>query len=242
MVRAAIDEQVGIFLMPNIDIASIGPMMALNEKFPQRCLPMFGLHPCDVKTDYLSKLDEIKDFMLRNLEVTVAIGETGLDHYWDMTYSNEQEEALNIQLNWCMEYDLPVVIHSRDSLDAILSILESRKSDGLKGVLHCFSGTREQVERVNKLDFYFGLGGVLTFKNGGLDKVIHDIPTNRIILETDAPYLAPVPYRGKRNEPVYIRKVAEKLAEMTRKSVDEIERITTQNAVRLFGIKQLPNG
>ncbi len=236
LITDAVSQGVQKFLMPNIDRSTIVPMMQLVEQHENTCYPMFGLHPCDVKPGFLKELNGIKSELNRNREKVVAIGETGIDLHWDTTHENEQVEAFNIQLNWCMEYDLPVVIHSRKSVDLIISILEKRKADGLRGVFHCFSGDREQIERIKGLDFYFGIGGVVTFRNGGLDKVMDLIPRDRVILETDAPYLAPAPHRGKRNIPEYIILVAEKLGELWSVDPQEVISVTGVNAKRLFNI------
>jgi len=239
LIANAKSSGIDMFLMPNISVETIPEMLALNASH-NYCLPMFGLHPCDVTKSYESDLDKIKKQLILHRTKTVAIGETGIDMYWDKTLVTEQVAAFNIQLDWCSEFGLPVVIHSRDSMDLILDILENRKSDGLKGVFHCFSGTLEQINRINSLEFYFGIGGVVTFKNGGLDKVIDKIPEEKIILETDGPYLAPAPFRGKRNEPVYLRNIAEKVADLKGVSLEEIGYLTTKNSKRLFLLDQ-PN-
>jgi TatD DNase family protein len=237
LVSRAEAEGVKKFLMPNIDRATTGAMMDLVLQYPEVCYPMFGLHPCDVKPGFLKELNLIRKELEINRDRTVAIGETGIDLHWDTAFEQEQVEAFNIQLNWCIDYDLPVVIHSRKSVDVILSILEKRRSDGLRGVFHCFSGDREQIRRITALDFYFGIGGVLTFKNGGLDKVMDHIPRERVILETDAPYLAPAPHRGKRNIPEYLLLVADKLGEIWGDGPERVASVTGENAVRLFNLK-----
>jgi TatD DNase family protein len=235
LINKAHSNGVELFLMPNISVETIPGMLELNDKF-NFCLPMFGLHPCDVNESYISELDKIKEQLILHRNKTIAIGETGMDMYWDKTYLKEQTEAFTIQLEWCIEFNLPVVIHSRESLDLILDILEKKGNNKLSGVFHCFSGTVEQVDRINSLGFYFGIGGVVTFKNGGLDKLINKLPDDRLILETDGPYLAPAPFRGKRNEPIFLRNIAEKVAQLKGVSVQEIEDLTTNNAAKLFNL------
>lgn len=237
LISEALSMGVEKFLMPNIDRSTMEPMMELVKQHDRVCYPMFGLHPCDVKPGFLKELKLIRNELKLNRDKVVAVGETGIDLHWDTTYENEQVEAFNIQLNWCMEFDLPVVIHSRKSVDLILSVLEKRKADGLRGVFHCFSGDREQIRRIIDLDLYFGIGGVLTFRNGGLDKVMEFIPRDRVILETDAPYLAPAPHRGKRNIPEYLTLVSEKLSDLWAVSAEEVASVTGTNANRLFDLR-----
>jgi TatD DNase family protein len=238
LIKKALDDGIKMFLMPNIDTETAAPMLDLHTAYPNACFPMFGLHPCDVKDTFDTDLQYLHQKLKENREITVAVGETGIDLYWDKSYAKYQEEAFNRQLDWCIEFNLPVVIHSRDALDKVIEILEDRNNNNLRGVFHCFSGTVEQIERINKLDFYFGIGGVVTFKNGGLDKVLAAIPHNRIVLETDGPYLAPAPYRGKRNEPAFIRNIAIKVSELLSLPVEEMENITSENAINLFGLKK----
>jgi len=224
------------FFLPNIDTESLSGMVAICERWKGVCFPMYGLHPCSVKDNYESELDIIRKALEENRSSVIAIGETGLDFYWDLTFKAEQEKAFREQAEWAVEFDLPIVIHSRDSTDALISIIKDINDPRLKGVFHCFSGNLLQANEIMDLGFYLGIGGVVTFKNGGLDKIIPEIPLNKIVLETDGPYLAPVPYRGKRNEPAYLKIVAEKMAALKGISLEELSRQTTENALKLFKI------
>jgi len=231
-VTRALEAGVTKFLLPNIDTQTIQPLYTLADKYPDSCLPMMGLHPCSVFTDYEKSLDLIyKELISRKF---VAVGEIGLDYYWDVTYKEQQIDAFKTQLKWAVEMNLPVAIHTRNSFDDAIAIVEEYQSKGLRGVFHCFSGSIEDAKRIIAAGFYMGIGGVATFKNGGLDKVLPDVPLEHLILETDAPYLAPVPYRGKRNSPEYIPLIAQKLAEMKGMEVNIIANKTTENAVKLF--------
>jgi TatD DNase family protein len=197
---------------------------------------MMGLHPCSVKEDFEKELKIIKKHLDEHRDQVIAIGEIGIDLYWDVSTKNNQEIAFKEQLHWASAYKLPIAIHSRNSTEVIISILEELNDLKLTGVFHCFSGSRTEAEKIIDLGFLLGIGGVLTFKNSGLDKVISDIPMEYIVLETDAPYLAPAPYRGKTNLPVYLKLVAEKLAQVKNTSLDQIATITSDNARRLFGL------
>ena len=221
-------------LMPAIDSSTHGSMLKMEEQFPQKCVSMMGLHPCSVLGNYDVELSITEEFFLK--KKFVAVGETGLDFYWDLTYKQQQYDAFQRQIDWALKYDMPVVIHSRNSIDECIEMVKKNQDGKLKGVFHCFSGTLEQAHGVIDLGFYLGIGGVVTFKNAGLDKVLNDLGLDNIILETDAPYLAPVPYRGKRNEPAYITYVAEKLAMIKATSDQEIAEITNANAQKLFGL------
>lgn len=236
VIKNAISKGVNKLLLPNIDIESIQPMLELCEKYPENCLPMMGLHPGSVDHEYLDKL-RIVETELQKEGKYVAVGEIGLDYYWDKTYINEQKEAFRQQVVWAKLMKLPVVIHTRDSFDDAFEIISEEKDDNLKGVFHCFTGTLEDAEKIMALkDFYLGIGGVVTFKNSGVDKIVKDIPLEYLVLETDSPYLAPVPYRGKRNESAYILEIANKLAEIHGVSLEDIACITTANASKLFKI------
>jgi TatD DNase family protein len=221
-------------LMPAIDSATHESMLKMEQQFPQKCLPMMGLHPCSVMKNYDKELDIIEAFLSKRQ--FIAIGETGLDFYWDLTYTEQQYDAFQKQIEWALQYAIPVVIHSRNSTDECINMIAKNQRGALKGVFHCFSGTLEQAQQITNLGFYLGIGGVLTFKNGGLDKIINDIDPNKLILETDAPYLAPVPFRGKRNEPSYLTYIVQKLADIKQQSVEEIAALTTMNAQKLFGL------
>ncbi|MEZ5057498.1 MAG: TatD family hydrolase [Saprospiraceae bacterium] len=234
MIQRALEAGVEKMLLPNIDRASIVGMMELEEKYPGKCFPMIGLHPCSVGAGYEEELAEMRQWLEKRK--FLAVGEIGIDLYWDKTFVQEQKDAFLRQTNWALEFNIPIVIHSRESIDLILDLLEPIASPKLKGVFHCFTGTLEQAERIMNLGFYMGIGGVLTFKNSGLDKVVEKLPLDRLILETDAPYLAPSPNRGKRNESSFLRLVAEKLSEVKQTSILEIEKVTTENAQKLFSL------
>ena len=232
MINKAVGEGVTRFFLPNIDDRSIEPMLTLVEKFSDYCFPMMGLHPCSIENDYKQKLKIIEKWLSK--AEFLAVGEIGLDYYWSKAYVNEQKDALLTQVQWAMELNLPVVIHSRDSFDDIADLLLPLKSQKLRGVFHCFTGNEEQVKKALDLEFYLGIGGVVTFKNSGLDKTIELIDMKNILLETDAPYLAPVPHRGKRNEPVYLKLIAQKVADLKELSIDQVGLMTTENSKKLF--------
>jgi TatD DNase family protein len=227
-------QQAGVekIYLPNIDSRSIDRMLELEEKTKGTCFAMMGLHPCSVKKDFEKELYVIESWLAKRS--FVAIGEMGTDLYWDKTFWEQQQEAFRIQANWAKQYNVPIVIHSRESLDQTIKLVEELQDGTLSGVFHCFTGTVEQAERIAKLGFYLGLGGVATFKKGGLDDVIPHMDIIKIVLETDSPYLAPVPHRGKRNEPAYIPLVASKVAQLKNISLEELQRITSQNASALF--------
>lgn len=233
VIKKAINVGVEKFFLPNIDSSSIEVMHALCTKYPQHCFPMMGLHPCSVKENYLDELAIA--YNLLKTKKYVAVGEIGIDLYWDKTFYTQQVDAFTQQINWALEFDLPIVIHCRNAFDEIYEILSSFKKLP-KGIFHCFSGNEEQAKKIiEATNFKLGIGGVLTFKNGGLDKAIANIDLKHLVLETDSPYLAPIPYRGKRNESSYIRIVAAKLAELKNCSVSHIGNITTANAKEVFG-------
>jgi len=218
-----------LFMLPAIDSSTHAKMLGVEGDFDV-CKAMIGLHPCSVNDGFGRELDMIQAY-LRQREF-IAIGEIGLDFYWDKTFKEKQYEAFHQQIGIALEYDLPIVIHSREAIDECISVVE--QYPGLRGVFHCFSGNLLQAQRVMRTGFLLGIGGVVTFKNSGLDKVIEKIGLDQVVLETDAPYLAPVPYRGKRNEPSYTRLVAEKLATLCGKSLEEVAEVTTRNAKNLF--------
>lgn len=234
LIKQAEVQGVSRFFMPNIDSTSIGPMLELEKKYPGKAFAMMGLHPCYVKENWKEEIQLVeKWFSERSF---VAVGEIGIDLYWDKTFLEEQKEAFRIQVKMANERKLPIVIHTRESFDETYALLLETKKETPCGIFHCFSGNSEQAQKVVELGFMLGIGGVVTFKNSGVDKAIENIPLEHIVLETDGPYLAPVPYRGKRNEPAYILKVAEKLSEIYKCSVKEIAEITTANSIRLFGV------
>jgi len=235
VINAAINSGTEYFFLPNIDKESISSMMDLAGKYPNHCFPMIGLHPTSVKEDYRDQLDIVKS-ELENGKFC-AIGEIGIDLYWDTTYLKEQQEALRFQIDLAKESRLPVVIHSRNSFDEIFEIMDQEWEPGLTGVFHCFTGSRAQAEKITDWNFKLGIGGVVTYKNSGLSGIVETIDLRHIILETDSPYLSPVPFRGKRNESKYIMYIAEKLAQAKGIPVQEVAKITTANTLELFGIE-----
>ncbi|MFP4469770.1 MAG: TatD family hydrolase [Bacteroidales bacterium] len=233
-VQRAIDKGVRYMLLPNIDSASADPLLALCDKFPGHLFPMMGLHPTDVKENYTAELEKVEQLLSRHK--FYAIGETGIDLYWDKTFIEEQKYSLRHQIALAKQHQLPVVLHVRESFDEIFEVIEDTIDENLTGVFHCFTGTAEQARRIIGWGFRLGIGGVLTFKNSGLDMVVKDIPMEHLLLETDSPFLAPKPFRGKRNESAYITYIAGKLATVKNMPVEEVADITTRNAVKLFGI------
>ncbi|MEI9809792.1 MAG: TatD family hydrolase [Bacteroidota bacterium] len=229
-------DKVGVInvLMPAIDSATHTKMLDTEQRFPSFCTSMMGLHPCSVKENYVDELNIVEGWLAKRK--FIAIGETGLDFYWDLHFKDQQYDAFQRQIDWALQYDIPVVIHSRNSTDECIRMVSKNQKGTLKGVFHCFSGSPEQAQQIIDLGFYVGIGGVVTFKNGGLDKVMKDIDLQHVVLETDAPYLAPVPFRGKRNEPAYISYVVQKLVEIKGTDSEEIATITTANAQKLFGL------
>jgi TatD DNase family protein len=232
VIRRAIDEGVEKFYLPNIDLAVIPDMLALESAYPGQCLAMMGLHPCSVKANYKEELAVMRDWL--DKRKFAAIGEVGLDFFWDTSFEKEQYEAFHIQAEWALQFGLPLVIHSRKSLDECINLVREHQDGNLTGIFHCFSGSIEQAERILDLGFYLGIGGVLTYKNGGLEPVMQKLGLDKVVLETDAPYLTPVPFRGKRNEPAYLKYVVEKLALITGKNAAEVADITTKNAEKVF--------
>ncbi|HCX22264.1 MAG: hydrolase TatD [Flammeovirgaceae bacterium] len=218
--------------MPNVDHESIESMMNLAQKYPGYCIPMMGLHPCSVEKDFEKHLYEVEELLSK--EKFVAVGEMGTDLYWDKTFYEQQKEAFNIQCELALKNQLPIVIHCRESIDETIELVRPFSERGLKGVFHCFTGSIEQASAIIDLNFKLGLGGVATFKNGGLEPVIQKVSLEHIMLETDSPYLAPTPNRGKRNEPAYVKLVAEKIAAVLDKDVEEIGEITSRNSNNLF--------
>ena len=234
VVQRAIDNGIELMLLPNIDVATIDDMHMLTKQFPNNCRSMMGLHPGNVKEDWEAQLNTMKDLLFKS-DQYIAVGEIGMDLYWDKTFIEEQKMAFAIQVEWAKELNLPIVIHVRDAFQEIYEILDDLNDANLRGVFHCFTGSNEDVLRI--LDFggfMFGIGGVLTYKNAKIDEVVKTIPLEHIILETDSPYLSPVPFRGKRNESSYLLHVAEKLADVYDLKMNVIERTTTENAIKLF--------
>ena len=222
------------FLLPHIDSETTQAMYDLVKQYPDKCFPMMGLHPCSVKENFEEELALVKELLFSKEHV--AVGEIGLDHYWDKTFVDQQRDAFIRQIHWANELDLPIVIHSRETIDLLIEVLEKEAIEGLKGVFHCFTGSVEQAERILALGFYLGIGGVLTFKNSGLDKTVKELPIESMILETDAPYLTPTPHRGKRNIPEYLYLVAQKLAEVKEIDIEIVANVTTENSCHLFNL------
>jgi TatD DNase family protein len=234
IVDRAIAQGVKYMLVPNIDMGSIGHVLELCEKYPDNCFPMIGLHPESVNGDFLNQIKQLEKILLEKR--FYGIGETGLDYYWDTTFKEQQKESFEYQIELAIKYNLPLVIHVRKSSEDVLEILRRKIQPGLTGVFHCFSGTVNYAREIIELGFFLGIGGVVTFKNGRLEEVISEIPLDKIVLETDAPYLAPVPFRGKRNESTYIPYIAGRIASIKNISVSEVAAITTQNALKVFQI------
>lgn len=227
-------KEVGVekIYMPNIDHDSIDSMMELAERHPEYCIPMMGLHPCSVKRGFEKELYEVEEWLDKGN--FCAVGEIGTDLYWDKTLFEEQKEAFNIQCALAVKHKVPVAIHCRESINETIDLVRPFSEQGLTGVFHCFTGSKDQAVDIIEMGFFMGLGGVCTFKNGGLSPVIEAVDPKHFLLETDSPYLAPVPMRGKRNEPSYIKNIAIKIAEVLDKEVDEIAEITSRNSLSLF--------
>ncbi len=235
VIQNAVENDVRYIFLPNIDSSSIDDLIGICNKYPNTCFPMMGLHPTSVKSNYKEELNKIEEQFLGS--EFCAVGEIGIDLYWDTTFEKEQEIVFSRQIELAKRYDIPIVIHSRDSIDKIIRILFDMNLAGITGVFHCFSGNKEQADKIISLGFKLGIGGVLTFKNSGLDKVVEKIDLRHLLLETDAPFLTPVPHRGKRNESAYIRIIAEKLAEIKKISIEKIAEVTTKNALELFKVR-----
>ena len=220
--------------IPAIDSSYTERMFQLKNEYPDYVFLMNGLHPCNVKENYKEELTHVENLMPTHS--FCAIGEIGIDLYWDKTFLKEQQEAFAWQIQLAKKHQLPIVIHCREAFDEVFEVLESEKGDDLFGIFHCFSGTEAQAYRAIDYGLHLGIGGVVTFKNGNIDKFLRNIDLQHIVLETDSPYLAPIPYRGKRNESAYIVQVADKLSDIYELPVDEIKRITTENATKIYKI------
>jgi len=234
MIQRALDENVSRFFIPAIDSTYTEAMLQLEKDFPEHIFLMMGLHPTHVKENFKDELAHVEDMLSQRK--FYAVGEIGIDLYWDKTTLDIQIEAFKYQINLAKKYKLPIVIHCREAFDEIFEVLEQEKSDDLFGIFHCFTGTLEQAQQAISYNMKLGIGGVVTFKNGKIDQFINKIDLKHIVLETDSPYLAPKPYRGKRNESLYIIKVLEKLSELYGMSVEDIAAITTENSKQVFGI------
>lgn len=232
-VQRAIDAGVSMMYMPNCDSSTINGMLVLADKWPHNCLPMMGLHPCYVKENYKEELAIMADWLQKRK--FYAVGEIGLDYYWDMTFKTQQVEAFEAQIDLALQYDLPIVIHSRESTADCIDIVRKKQNGSLKGIFHCFSGTLDEARQIADLGLYLGIGGVITYTKGTLPQIVDTMPLSSIVLETDAPYLAPIPYRGKRNESSYIPIIAQKIAQIKNITVEEVASVTTSNAGWIFG-------
>lgn len=222
------------FYLPAIDSGAIDSMLALEARFPGKCIAMMGLHPCYVKENYRNELAIVEEWLGKRK--FVAVGEIGLDHYWDKTFVKEQEIAFRQQVEWSLQYDMPIVIHTRNAMQETINIVKEYASRGARGIFHCFSGSLESAREIIKAGFYLGIGGVVTYPKAGLAEVLEHISLDHLVLETDAPYLTPVPFRGKRNESSYLQYVAQKIAETKNVSIEEVAATTSANAEKIFGV------
>ena len=236
VIKNALDNGISKMLLPNIDSTTTTKMLQLCDRHPNNCYPMIGLHPCSVKKDNLEKeISHVEQMLSQNK--FIAVGEIGLDLYWDKSTLDLQKIAFELQIELAKKYQLPIVIHVRDSFDEAIEIVERLNDYNLSGVFHCFTGNLEEAQRIINLNnFYLGIGGVVTFKNGGINKIINQVSLDRIILETDSPYLSPTPFRGTRNESRYLLNIAHKMAELYNIDIEDIAKKTTKNAIDLFHI------
>ena len=234
IVKECIESGIETLLLPNINSETIDAMWSLCDLFPKNCFPMIGLHPCDVKEDYQKELDIVLK-ELKNRKY-VAVGEIGIDLHWDKTTEDIQKKAFDQQIKWAIEFDLPIAIHIRESFEEVFEVLEQNIHPKLRGVFHCFTGTLEQAQKAISMGFMLGVGGVVTFKNSGVDKVIENVDLKHLVLETDSPYLAPTPLRGKRNDSRNLQLICDKLAQLNDLESNEVARITSKNAKTLFNL------
>lgn len=233
VVEHAEQEGVQKFYLPAIDSTATEAMLALENRFPGKCIAMMGLHPCYVKENYKPELEAVNNWLKQRK--FAAVGEIGLDYYWDKTFVKEQEEAFRMQIEWSIQYKLPIVIHTRNAMQETINIVKEYVPKGVRGIFHCFSGSYESAKEIIKAGFYLGIGGVVTYKKAGLAEVLEHIDLEYLVLETDAPYLTPVPFRGKRNESSYLKYIAAKLAEIKNVPIEEVAAVTTANAQKIFG-------
>jgi TatD DNase family protein len=232
VIQRAKDAGVEQFYLPNIDSSSIDAMLQLEQQYPGICMAMMGLHPCSVKEDYKEELKLVEAWLGKR--TFAAVGEIGLDYYWDKTFIPQQKQAFQQQIEWALQYNIPIVIHSRDSLQDCIDMVRNNQNGKLRGIFHCFGGSLEEAKQIMDLNFLMGIGGVVTYKKSGLAEILQEIPLSSLVLETDAPYLTPVPFRGKRNEPAYLQYIVKKIAETKEISEEEVKRQTTMNAEKLF--------
>jgi len=233
LMQRCFDNGVSRLFLPNVDIESVGKINALMAAYPNNCFPMLGMHPCSVKGDWETELEAIKK---SDVGTVYAIGEIGIDLYWDKTNLSDQVRAFKQQIAWAKSLELPIVIHCREAFNEVFEVLEEEKDNLLRGIFHCFTGNAEQAQRAIDLGFYLGIGGVVTYKNGGLDKILPQFDLSHIVLETDSPYLSPVPHRGKPNESSYLIYVAQKVAEIYQTDLETVAGITTANSKNIFGV------
>ncbi len=234
IMKNAVAVGINKIIMPAIDSSTLEAMLKVEQQFPEQCIAMMGLHPCYVKENHKEELKLVEEWIGKRK--FIAIGEIGLDFYWDKTFAKEQHIVFETQMQWALDLQLPIAIHTRNAMGETIEAVKPFAKKGLRGVFHCFSGSKESAEQIIGMGFHLGLGGVLTYKNAGVAEAVKDIPMEYIVLETDAPYLAPVPFRGKTNEPAYMIEVAKKLAEIKSLPLHEIAAITTSNAEKLFGL------
>jgi TatD DNase family protein len=233
-VKRALEAGVSMMLLPNVDASTIAPMLQLHEQFPEYTRVMMGLQPEEVKEDYKQVLSTMEKELERG--IYVGVGEVGLDFYWDATFEKEQWDAFETQLDWAKQLGLPLSIHCRNAFDKMVKILEKKQDGRLHGIMHCFTGTEEEAKIYLELGFHLGLGGVTTYKNCGVKDYLPNLPLDRIVLETDAPYLAPVPCRGKRNEPAFLVHTAQRIADILQMPIEKLAAVTTANVQSLFGL------
>lgn len=234
LMQRCFDNQIRRLFLPNVDVSSVAKIDSLVARYPENCFAMAGLHPCDVKEDYKVQLEQIEASMDRRK--IYAIGEIGIDLHWDQSTLAMQQEAFRIQINWARTRQLPFVIHCREAFEEVFAILDQEQGPDVRGIFHCFTGNLEQAHHAISLGFYLGIGGVVTYKKAGLDAVLAEIDLDHIVLETDAPYLAPVPHRGKPNESSYLLRIAQRVSEIYQLPLEQIAEVTTVNSKKVFGI------
>jgi TatD DNase family protein len=234
LIQRCLDNDIKRLFLPNVDAASVPQVFGLADEYPGMCYPMLGMHPCSVKDGWEAELAVICDS--KKDRTIYAIGEIGIDLYWDKTTLDIQVQAFREQINWAKSLKLPIVIHCREAFNEVFEVLEQENDDDLRGIFHCFTGNAEQARRAIDLGFYLGIGGVATYKNGGLDKVLPQFDLSHIVLETDSPYLSPVPHRGKPNESSYLIYIAQKVAELYQTDIQTVADITTANSKKVFGV------
>jgi TatD DNase family protein len=237
VIKRAIAEGVEKFYLPAIDSTETNNLFALEKNYPEKCFAMMGLHPCSVKENFKDELNLVQEWLQKRK--FAAVGEIGLDFYWDKTFTTQQYESFHRQIEWAIQFDVPVVLHTRNAMQQSIDVIKQYAGKNLRGIFHCFSGTLKNVLDAVETGFYLGIGGVVTYKNGGVAEVIKEIDLQNIVLETDAPYLTPVPFRGKRNESSYLKYVVQKIAAVKNITVEEVAEVTTKNAENIFN-KKLP--